>query len=278
MSKIKLKDYQEKAVEFALNNEHSLYCMRVGCGKTICALFSARALIKRKEINKVIIACTATATNVFERDLKEKAGVEVKLITKPEEFFEFLNNNEKICLIKHSMFENLGNDQIYITQLKAWKKSTNTKVGLIIDEAHKLQNPEGVGHEAYFRMRFIFDRILLYTATPYSSCLSQFYGLIHLIYPNVWKSKTDFFNKYIDEILIRDPRTGRVARKEKVAYKNLKEFRERITPFTYFYYPPIPLVHIEHTTILEDYTEYNKLCWGVLTDEDIEKIKKIRES
>ena len=29
MSKIKLKDYQEKAVEFALNNEHSLYCMRV---------------------------------------------------------------------------------------------------------------------------------------------------------------------------------------------------------------------------------------------------------
>ena len=120
--KIKLKDYQEEAVKFALNNKHSLYCMKVGCGKTICALFSARALLKRKEIDKVIIACTATATNVFEKDLKEKAGVEVKLITKCDEFINFLNNKEKICLIKHSMFENLGNDLIYLKTMQNIKK------------------------------------------------------------------------------------------------------------------------------------------------------------
>ena len=114
------------------------------------------------------------------------------------------------------------------------------------------------------------------TATPYSSCLSQFYGLIHLIYPKLWKSKRQFFDNYIEEIAIKDPRTHRIVRKEKVKYKNLKEFREKIEPFTYFYYPPIPLVHISHETKLskEHYNEYLEKCWGIMRDEDLEKLEK----
>ena len=142
-----------------------------------------------------------------------------------------------------------------------------------------MQNPEGVQHDAYFHIEEMFDRVILMTATPYSSCLSQFYGLIHLIYPNLWKSKRAFFNRYIDEITIKDPRTHRVVRKEKVAYKNLKEFRSMIEPFTYFYYPPIPLVHVSHETRLskEHYEEYLRLCWGIIPKEDLEKMDKLKE-
>ena len=276
MATIKLRDYQEEAIKFALKVPKSIYCMRVGSGKTICAMFTLRALFKRKSIDKAVVACTKTAVSVFKEDFQEKAGINPVLIEKEEDFFNFLKGREKLCLIKHSMFDKLGNDALNIREVLKIQKENNLNIALVIDEAHKLQNPQGIQHEAFQRISSIFSNIYLYTATPYSSCLSQFYGLIHLIYPKLWKSKAQFFQNYIDEMTILDPRTHRVVRKEKVRYKNLKEFREKIEPFTYFYYPKINLVHIEHYTKLNDYTEYDKLCQGILSEEDKEKMEKIK--
>ena len=273
MAKLKLRDYQEEAVKFAVRVKNSLFCMRVGSGKTICAMFAIRTLINSKKIDKFIVACTKSSVSVFKEDFKEKAGLSVRLIEAEDELIDFLKGKEKVCIIKHSMFEKAGSDLI---TLKKFEQLHNEglKVGLIIDEAHKIQNPEGIAQEGFHRMSFLFDRVQLYTATPYSSCLSQFYGLICLIYPKLWKNKREFFNNYIDEITIRDPRTHRVVRKEKVKYKNLKDFREKIEPFTYFYYPAISLVHLEHHTQLKDYSTYNDLCKGILSDEDLKKIRE----
>ena len=173
------------------------------------------------------------------------------------------------------MFEKLGNDLINIKKLEKISMS-GLRVALVIDEAHKIQNPEGLAQEAYHRIDFLFDKVVLLTATPYSSCLSQFYGLICIIYPNLWKSKREFFNKYIEEITIKDPRTHRVVRKEKIRYMNLKDFRNKIEPFTFFYYPVIPLVHKEWHTQLspEHMAEYNELCKGLLSKEELEKMEK----
>lgn len=275
MGKIILRDYQQEAVKFALKVPKSIFCMRVGSGKTICAMFSLRALFKRKAIDKAVVACTKTAVNVFMEDFREKAGINPLIIEKEEDFFEFLKNNEHLCIIKHSMFKKLGNALSCIRTLNEIKEETKVRIALVIDEAHKMQNPQGIEHEAFQRISNIFDNIYLYTATPYSSCLSQFYGLIHLIYPKLWKNKAEFFRNYIDEVTICDPRTHRVVRKEKVRYKNLKEFRQKIEPFTYFYYPKIPLVHLEHHTRLteEHMREYNELCKGILTDEDKAKME-----
>ena len=272
---IVLRDYQKEAVKFAVKVKKSLFCMRVGSGKTICAMFAMRALINSKKIDKFIVACTKSSVSVFKEDFKEKAGLNVRLIEAEHELVSFLRGKEKVCIVKHSMFEKAGNDVYTIQELEdIYNEGLN--VGLIIDEAHKMQNTDGVAQEAFHRISFLFDRIQLYTATPYSSCLSQFYGLICLIYPKLWKSKRAFFDQYIDEITIRDPRTHRVVRKEKVRYKNLKEFREKIEPFTYFYYPVIPLVHLEHHTALKDYTTYNDLCKGILSDEDLKKIREVK--
>ena len=276
--KIKLRDYQQEAVKFALNVKKCLFCMRVGSGKTICAMFALRSFFKNKLIDKAVVACTKSSVPVFVEDFKEKAGLDVRVIEEPDDFVDFFKGKEKVCIIKHSMFEKAGNDLMTIKKLEKIYDS-GCKVALVIDEAHKMQNPEGVQHDAYFHIEEMFDRVILMTATPYSSCLSQFYGLIHLIYPDLWKSKRAFFNRYIDEITIKDPRTHRVVRKEKVAYKNLKEFRSMIEPFTYFYYPAIPLVHIEHKCKLseEHYEEYLRLCWGIMREEDMEKIDKLKE-
>lgn len=278
MAKITLRDYQQEAVKFALNVKRCLFCMRVGSGKTICAMFSLRAFFKRKLIDKAVVACTKSSVPVFVEDFKEKAGMEVPVIEDAEDFVNFFKGKEKVCIVKHSMFEKAGNDLITIKKLEKIYDS-GCKVALVIDEAHKMQNPEGVQHDAYFHIEEMFDRVILMTATPYSSCLSQFYGLIHLIYPKLWRSKRQFFDNYIDEIAIKDPRTHRIVRKEKVRYKNLKEFRAKVEPFTYFYYPPIPLVHISHEARLsrEHYEEYLRLCWGIMREEDMEKIDKLKE-
>lgn len=275
MSKIILRDYQKDAVKFTEKVDKSLLCMRVGSGKTVCAMFSLRNFFKKNLSDKAIVACTKSSVAVFKEDFKEKAGLKVDLIEDPYELLDFLDSDEKVCIVKHSMFEKAGNDVYILKKLEEVAKKM--KVALVIDEAHKLQNPEGVVHEAYHHMSFLFNKVILLTATPYSSCLSQFYGLIHLIYPKLWKSKREFFNRYIDEITILSPVTRRPVRKEKVRYKNLKEFRSFIEPFTYFYYPKIPLVHREHHTRLSDYTEYNNLCKGILSDEDKEKLKNKME-
>ena len=276
--KITLRDYQKEAVNFAKRVKRCLFCMRVGSGKTVCAMFALRSFFKNKLIDKAVVACTKSSVPVFVEDFKEKAGMDVPVIETAEDFVKFFKGKEKVCIVKHSMFEKAGNDVMTIKKLEKIYDS-GCKVALVIDEAHKMQNPEGVQHDAYFHIEEMFDRVILMTATPYSSCLSQFYGLIHLIYPDLWKSKRQFFNNYIEEITIKNPITHRVVRKEKVAYKNLKDFRSKIEPFTYFYYPPIPLVHTEHRTKLseEHYNEYLSKCWGLVDDETQEKIDKIRD-
>ena len=276
--KIVLRDYQQEAVKFAKKVKKCLFCMRVGSGKTVCAMFALRSFFKNNLIDKAVVACTKSSVPVFVEDFKEKAGMDVRVIEDEAEFAEFFKGKEKVCIIKHSMFKKAGNDLITIKKLEKIYDS-GLKVALVIDEAHKMQNPEGVEHDAYMHIEEMFDRVILMTATPYSSCLSQFYGLIHLIYPDLWKSKRQFYDKYIEEIIIKDPRTHRPIRKEKVAYRNLKEFREKIEPFTYFYYPVIPLVHKEWKCKLseEHYQEYLEKCWGVLSDEDKEKMNKLKE-
>ena len=271
---IKLRDYQRAAVDFVNKVDYSLLCMRVGSGKTICAMFALRSFFRNKKIDKAIIACTKSSVSVFKEDFKEKAGMMVSLVETTEDLIAFLRNpSSKVCLVKHSMFEKAGNDVITIKVLDKIAQE-GLRVALVIDEAHKLQNPAGVAHEAFEHIRFLFSKIILLTATPYSSCLSQFYGLIHLIYPKLWKSKREFFNRYIDEVTILSPITHRVVRKEKVRYKNLKEFRETIEPFTYFYYPAVPLVHKEWHTKLTDYSAYDELCKGTLSEEDLKKLEK----
>jgi hypothetical protein len=87
----------------------------------------------------------------------------------------------------------------------------------------------------------------------------------------LWSSKRAFYNDHIEEKQVKDWKTKKFLRNEKVKYKNLKMLREKIEPFTFFYFPPAPLHFIQHSTELVDYTEYDKICMGVITEEDLEK-------
>jgi superfamily II DNA or RNA helicase len=271
MATFELKDYQKEAVKKAVMIPYNLICIQTGKGKSAVGTFYSRILFKNNLVDKVIFCSTKTGVGSFKKAFTKRLGVEVNQYDDPTEVMNFLINDEKICIIKHSMLEKLGLDDTFLSAIKEVMTHHYQRIAIVLDEAHKLSNEEGVGHFAFMNLRFMFERISLHTATPYSSCLSQIYGLIDLIYPGMYyANKRDFFAQHIEERVIRDPKTYKVLRKEKVMYHHLKELRETLEKFTYFYYPPIDLHFKTYHTRLKDYTEYDALCMGVLSREDLE--------
>ena len=232
----------------------------------------ANLLLKKNLSDKVVFACTVSASAAVHAEFEEKFDIDVPIYTETEQFLDFLRDSKKkICIIKHSMFEKLGKDQNVIDGIREILTGNNARVGLVIDEVHKLSNDKGLEHLAFMNIKFMFNRIMIMTATPYSSCLTQLYGIVHLINPTLWKSKTAFERDHIVEQVIKVD--GKVRRKEKIAYKNLKMLREKISPFTFFYYPKINLRFFDHKVQLKDYTDYDEICKGVLTVTELERLE-----
>lgn len=269
---IKLFDFQIEAVKRAISSFYQLICVRTGGGKTIIAMTYANLLLKKNLSDKVVFACTVSASAAVHAEFEEKFDIDVPIYTETEQFLDFLRDSKKkICIIKHSMFEKLGKDQNIIDGIREILTDNNARVGLVIDEVHKLSNDKGLEHLAFMNIKFMFNRIMIMTATPYSSCLTQLYGIVHLINPTLWRSKTAFERDHIVEQVIKVD--GKVRKKEKIAYKNLKMLREKISPFTFFYYPKINLRFFDHKVQLKDYTEYDEICKGVLTVAELDRLE-----
>lgn len=269
---IKLFEFQQEAVKRALNSLNYLLCVRVGGGKTLIAMFYAKLLRKKKLADKIAFACTVSAAVAVAGEFKDKIGLDVPQITTVDQYFNWLNNDEPVCIFKHSFFEKLGYDQGVIDDLDDFVEHSGKKVALVIDEAHKISNEKGIAHTAFQNIRFSFCRIIAMTATPWQSGLSQLFGTIRLVSPNCWKSRAAFTRDHIVQEVVRV--NGKVRRVETVAYKNLKKLREKIAPFTFFYYPKIPLNFIYHNVRLPDYTEYDEICKGILTEKELERLTK----
>jgi hypothetical protein len=145
------------------------------------------------------------------------------------------------------------------------------RISLIIDEAHEMNNTSGQLHQAYNNIKFMLERVCVMTATPYSSCLTQLYGLVCLIQPKLWKNIYEFKSLFIEEKKVKNWKTGKYH-PEKQAYKNLKLLREQISPFTYFYFPKVKLNFTEYKIELKNYEEYNNIARGLLNKKDLDKL------
>lgn len=267
---IKLFDFQQEALKKALSLFYMLLCVRVGGGKTLIAMAYVKNLLKKNIVDKAVFACTVSAAVAVKNEFKEKCNVTVPQFDDVEDFLGWLKGPGKMCLVKHSMFEKLGFDQNVIDEMRDVCATPGHRLALVVDEAHKIGNDTSIANSALKNIKSCFDRLLFMTATPYQSDLSQMYGLLALLNPRLWKNKAEFTRRYIEEQVIM--MNGRVARKEKIAYKNLAELREKMNPFTFFYYPKIKLNFFYHNVVLKDYTEYDNICKGVLTEKELEKL------
>lgn len=264
MSIIKLRDYQIEAVTKSLQNKNALLCMKAGSGKTLTAIFLSRYLLNKKKVDKIVIACTVSSVGPFSRELK-KIGIEGKLIEEVTDFVEFLKSKEKFVLIKQSFIEELGKNQTKIDLIGDFLKKDYKNIMLVIDEAHKFSNTESWGSVGVDNTFKFWSKIILLTATPFSSNLRQIFGLIKLIYPKQWKNLKTFVEKYIKVDIIRNWKTGKFLRTEDIEYINLPELRNELSEFTFFYYPPIKLNYIEHKVKLnkDSYQVYKDMCLNI---------------
>jgi superfamily II DNA or RNA helicase len=261
LAKITLRLPQKEAIQKGLAVVNSLFCMRVGGGKTFASMFLSRYLLNNKKIDKVIFCITLSGVGVFKNEFNN-VGIDVKLASCINDILEFLKGKEKFLLIKHSLIEELGINQVNIDLIENYLKKDYKKIMLIIDEAHKFSNHESIGNFAVDNTRRFYEKIVLLTATPYSSKLDQIFGLVKLIYPKKWRNLKEFRDNFVKSEIIKDWRTGKFLRTEDVEYINLPTLRKELEEFTYFYFPPIPLTYKEHKASLkpEKFEEYKKMC------------------
>lgn len=277
--KLELLSYQKDAVKFGLKVPFHAVFVRVGRGKSVISVFYSRLLLNKNLADKVILAGSKTSVNSFKKAFEKRAGVKVPQYDDVEDVFNFIEDDkQKICLIKHSMVQKLGFDQANIDRLEKTLTDNYKRIAVVIDECHRFANDTSNLHMAFQNIRFAFERISIQTATPIMSHLESLYGLTKLLYPKLWRSKRAFYDDHVEEKVITDYRTRRVLRKETIAYKNLDKLREKILPFSFFYYPELDLKFIEHKTRLRDYSEYDKLCQGLLTEEELEEKKNKRKA
>lgn len=168
---IKLRDYQEEAINAWVNNDyHGFYVMATGTGKTWTAIFSAKRLVEEHPAMIVICAPYKHLVRQWADDV-EKAFPQAKLIMVSSENPHWETQiSQEIIRKKYKP----DNQIIIISTIASFKmerfinainKSQDEKL-LIVDEAHRFSDR---GDE----LKDIFKYMLGLSATPFSGTSAQ---------------------------------------------------------------------------------------------------------
>lgn len=170
-SPIKLRDYQEEAINAWMKNDyHGFYVMATGTGKTWTAIFSAKKLIETHAAMIVICAPYKHLVRQWADDV-EKAFPNAHLIMVSSENPSWEQQISQEIIRKQY---NKDNQIIVISTIASFKmprfmaaikKSKDDKL-LIVDEAHRFtERPE--------ELKTAFKYMLGLSATPYSGSSAQ---------------------------------------------------------------------------------------------------------
>ena len=170
-SPIKLRDYQEEAINAWMENDyHGFYVMATGTGKTWTAIFSAKKLIETHAAMIVICAPYKHLVRQWADDV-EKAFPNAHLIMVSSENPSWEQQISQEIIRKQY---NKDNQIIVISTIASFKmprfmaaikKSKDDKL-LIVDEAHRFtERPD--------ELKTAFKYMLGLSATPYSGSSAQ---------------------------------------------------------------------------------------------------------
>lgn len=170
-STIKLRDYQEEAINAWVNNDyHGFYVMATGTGKTWTAIYSAKRLVEKQPAMIVICAPYKHLVKQWADDV-EKAFPGAKLIMVSSENPSWETQISQEIIRKQYKPEN---QIIVISTIASFKMTRFTNVinksnedkMLIVDEAHRFTDRSDSLKEA-------FQYMLGLSATPFSGTSAQ---------------------------------------------------------------------------------------------------------
>jgi SNF2 family DNA or RNA helicase len=135
---LKLRDYQEKAVDFLYENDRAMVLASVGAGKTAIALTAMQEMISNKYVTRwLVLAPKRVCTDVWmqERD-KWAKGLSLSVcVGTAKQRMESLKSKSHVVVI------NYDNIQWLIEQYLDFD-------GIVFDELTKLKNPSGTRFKA----------------------------------------------------------------------------------------------------------------------------------
>ena len=127
----KIRDYQEKSMQIALNKENGVFILGTGAGKTICCALLIHNLLKYNICKKILLICPFP--DLANQTYKEISKSLQKYSYKITRFFQ------KFPFEKDSQVIICGSD-ILRSQFKELKKDLMEFDGVIVDEVHQIKS------------------------------------------------------------------------------------------------------------------------------------------
>ena len=171
----------------------------VGLGKTIEACLVLAEYLARDLVQRALILCPPALVGQWRSELAEKFSIEARtsldpeLSRDPEAFFA----GEGVVVVS-----------IATARMERYRKTVLSQRFdlVVVDEAHHLKNRTTRAYTLVDALRSRF--LLLLTATPVETNLSELYNLVTLLRPGTLGTESEFRKRYHDK---RDPMKPRDA-------------------------------------------------------------------
>lgn len=177
-----LYKYQITGVNFLLTNEHALLADDMGTGKTVMTIVALRILLRKGELNRVLILCPPSILYEWKRHLEEWAPELLACFVRGTTF-ERSRLWSTPAHVYVTTYDTLRNDvEKYL--IRQGRGSSFSLV--VIDEAHHIKNPDTKRAKALRKLEPRYRWAL--TGTPIQNKIEDMAALFQFIYPGLISS------------------------------------------------------------------------------------------
>lgn len=211
--KIKPYNFQQLAVAWAstpkgkrANIYGGLLADEMGLGKTIEALAIAGHFKRNFGVKRVLIVCLATLKFQISQEIERFTNEDYKIINggsatqkkkafekRLDQYREVRNNDIFFTIVNYELVRQKHKDKQGGGYIDLVEILNNEYDMIIIDEAHRIQNPESETYKAIIQIKAKYK--LLMTGTPAKKKVADIFALIDYIDPNILSSDQLSFNE-----------------------------------------------------------------------------------
>ncbi len=152
-------EYQAEAADIISDLEYGAIFHEQGLGKTKIALDIALEWISDGTIDSIIFVTKRALVQNWKEEIAEHTHLKPKILSQDKRTNYFAFNSPSQCYIAH--YEAIKAES---TRIKMFGKTR--KLGVILDEAHKIKNPDSAITKSFFDMASSFRRRVIMTGTP----------------------------------------------------------------------------------------------------------------
>lgn len=263
---VTIADDQVEGINFLLSHAGGILSYGTGMGKTLTSLVAMKKLLNTFNNTKCVIVCPVKALKAFKREIFDRIGYnkdEVGIIATNE--FEYDEIANKVFIFTDTNIDKYS-------EIIASVVARGNKILLIIDEAHKLQEPKSKFYQTMTDVKSICTVTWGLTATPILNDLDSLYHIVNFFCPGYLGKKTEFDNRYtkwhLKDIYLKGGRKKKV--KELDGYKNLDELNARLKNVMIVRQKEYNLKfgNVYKDLTAEEYEIYEKVSSGMLFEGD----------